>query len=154
MWNMFKVSNIISIVDLEQKKNATWEGIVTKFRLKQKLIYITSICYENIPQTSVGYRLQDEHEFDIMVQQIKWTLCNSMTQESFPVNNYLFKVSNRNRKKCEICSICELLQTLNMLHTFSRFSIVDIEKVNVGFFCFSLLVQQGHCEYLTLHITV
>ena len=68
---MFKVSNIISIVDLEQKKNATWEGIVIKFRLKQKLIYITSICYENIPQTSVGYRLQDEHEFDIMVQQIK-----------------------------------------------------------------------------------
>ena len=134
MWNMFKVSNIISIVDLEQKKNATWEGIVTKFRLKQKLIYITSICYENIPQTSVGYRLQDEHEFDIMVQQIKWTLCNSMTQESFPVNNYLFKVSNRNRKKCEICSICELLQTLNMLHTFSRFSIVDIEKVNVSWF--------------------
>ena len=134
MWNMFKVSNIISIVDLEQKKNATSEGIVTKFRLKQKLIYITSICYENIPQTSVGYRLQDEHEFDIMVQQIKWTLCNSMTQESFPVNNYLFKVSNRNRKKCEICSICELLQTLNMLHTFSRFSIVDIEKVNVSWF--------------------
>ena len=134
MWNMFKVSNIISIVDLEQKKNATWEGIVTKFRLKQKLIYITSICYENIPQTSLGYRLQDEHEFDIMVQQIKWTLCNSMTQESFPVNNYLFKVSNRNRKKCEICSICELLQTLNMLHTFSRFSIVDIEKVNVSWF--------------------
>ena len=134
MWNMFKVSNIISIVDLEQKKNATWEGIITKFRLKQKLIYITSICYENIPQTSVGYRLQDEHEFDIMVQQIKWTLCNSMTQESFPVNNYLFKVSNRNRKKCEICSICELLQTLNMLHTFSRFSIVDIEKVNVSWF--------------------
>ena len=134
MWNMFKVSNIISIVDLEQKKNATWEGIVTKFRLKQKLIYITSICYENIPQTSVGYRLQDEHEFDIMVQQIKWTLCNSMIQESFPVNNYLFKVSNRNRKKCEICSICELLQTLNMLHTFSRFSIVDIEKVNVSWF--------------------
>ena len=134
MWNMFKVSNIISIVDLEQKKNATWEGIVTKFRLKQKLIYITSICYENIPQTSVGYRLQDEHEFDIMVQQIKWTLCNSMTQESFPVNNYLFKVSNRNRKKCEMCSICELLQTLNMLHTFPRFSIVDIEKVNVSWF--------------------
>ena len=73
MWNMFRVNNIISIVDLEQKKNATWEGIVTKFRLKQKLIYITSICYENITQTSVGYRLQDKHEFNIMVQQIKWT---------------------------------------------------------------------------------
>ena len=68
---MFKVNNIISIVDLEQKKNATWEGIVTKFRLKQKLIYITSICYENITQASVGYRLQDKHEFNIMVQQIK-----------------------------------------------------------------------------------